>query len=62
VGAERVLEVAQDSNVVPKLIVQELAPTAEELRLGDTRGNKMYSVPWAIADPDAATRAVNLYS
>jgi hypothetical protein len=59
--ATRILEVAQDSNVVLKLSVREFVPTAEELRFDDARGNKMYSVPWAIADPDAATRAVDPY-
>lgn len=57
----KVLEFAQDSNIVLKLRVREFKPTAEELLSDDTRGNKMYDIPWAIADPDEATRAVNLY-
>lgn len=57
----KVLEFAQDSNIVLKLRVREFIPTADELLSDDTRGNKMYSIPWAIADPDEAVRAVNLY-
>jgi len=57
----KVLECAQDSNVVLKLRVREFIPTAEELLSGDTRGNIMFDIPWAIADPDEATRSVNDY-
>lgn len=57
----KVLEFAQDSNSVLKLEVREFMPTADELLSDDTRGNKMYSIPWAIADPDEAARAINLY-
>jgi hypothetical protein len=53
----RALELAQDIN----LVVREFVPSLEELRSDDTRGNKMYSIPWAIADPQEATAAVNLY-
>jgi len=41
--------------------VREFTPTADELLSDDTRGNKMYGIPWAIADLDEATGAVNLY-
>ncbi|CAK7223801.1 hypothetical protein SEUCBS140593_005353 [Sporothrix eucalyptigena] len=58
----KVLELAQDSNIVLTLRVREFIPTAKELSSDDTRGNKMYGIPWAIADPDEATRAVNLYT
>lgn len=57
----RVLELAQDSNVVLRLAVREFVPSAEELKSDDTRGNKMYGIPWAIADPGEATKEVNLY-
>ncbi len=57
----KILEFAQDSNVILKLRVREFMPTAEELLSDDARGNKMFSIPWAIADPDEATSAVNLY-
>lgn len=57
----KVLEVAQDSNAILNLMVREFVPTAEELLSDDTRGNKMYDIPWAIADPDEATEAMNLY-
>lgn len=57
----RVLELAQDSNIILRLAVREFVPSDEELISDDTRGNKMYAIPWAIADPEEATRAVNLY-
>jgi hypothetical protein len=57
----KILEFAQDSNVILKLRVREFMPTAEELLSDDARGNKMFSIPWAIADPDEAMSAVNLY-
>lgn len=57
----KVLECAQDSNVVLHLRIRQFTPTAEELLSDDTRGNKMYGIPWAIADPDDATKAVNFY-
>ncbi|KAJ4311707.1 hypothetical protein N0V84_010304 [Fusarium piperis] len=60
-NAIRVLDLAQDSNVVLRLAVREFVPGAEELRSDDTRGNKMYGIPWAITDPEEATKAVNLY-
>ncbi|KAM0294471.1 hypothetical protein ACHAPM_011210 [Fusarium culmorum] len=56
-----VLEVAQDSNVVLRLVVRRFVPSFEELESDDTRGNKMYSIPWAIADPEEATKEVNHY-
>ena len=56
-----VLEVAQDSNVVLRLVVRRFVPSFEELESDDTRGNKMYSIPWAIADPEEATEEVNHY-
>jgi hypothetical protein len=55
------LELAQDSNAVLRLAVREFAPHPEDLASDDTRGNKMYSIPWAIADPEQATKAVNSY-
>ncbi|PCD20193.1 hypothetical protein AU210_016718 [Fusarium oxysporum f. sp. radicis-cucumerinum] len=57
----RVLEVAQDSNVVLRLVVREFVPSFEEFGSDDTRGNKMYGIPWAIADPEEATKEVNRY-
>ncbi|KAF4470693.1 Clavaminate synthase [Fusarium albosuccineum] len=57
----RVLELAQDSNAVLHLAVRKFAPSPEERRSDDTRGNKMYSIPWAIADPERATETVNCY-
>jgi hypothetical protein len=56
-----ILELAQDSNAVLRLAVGEFVPSPEELTSHDTRGNKMYSIPWAIADPEQATKAVNHY-
>jgi len=58
----KVLEFAQDSNVIFKLRVWVFIFTAEELLSDDARGNKMYSIPWAIADPDEATKFVNLFN
>jgi hypothetical protein len=57
----KILEFAQDSNIGLELRVREFMPTADELLLDDTRGNKMYSIPWTIADRDEAARAANLY-
>ena len=57
----KVMEFTQDSNVVLRLKVREFIPTPDELLSDDTRGNKMYSIPWAIADPDEAVRAIHLY-
>lgn len=57
----KVIEVAQDSNIALQLRVKEFVPTAEELLSDDTRGNKMFSIPWAIADPDEAAASVNCY-
>ncbi|KAI3570592.1 hypothetical protein IWW34DRAFT_349276 [Fusarium oxysporum f. sp. albedinis] len=56
-----VLEVAQDSNVVLRLVVRQFVPSFEELESDDTRGNKMFSIPWAIADPEDTTKEVNHY-
>lgn len=39
----------------------EFVPSLEELRSDDTRGNKMYDIPGALADPEEAAAAVNLY-
>jgi hypothetical protein len=57
----RVLEVAQDSNVILPLKIRQFVPSSEELVSVDTRGNKMYAIPWAIANPDEATKFVNEY-
>lgn len=56
-----VLELAQDSNAILRLAVREFVPSLEDLTSDDTRGNKMYSIPWAIADSEQATEAVNSY-
>ncbi len=44
-SSPKVMEFAQDSNVVFKVRVREFVPTAEELLSDDARGNKMYSIP-----------------
>jgi hypothetical protein len=41
--------------------VREFVPSFEEVASDDTRGNKMYSIPWEIADPEQATEEVNRY-
>ncbi|KAK2924484.1 Protein of unknown function DUF3505 [Fusarium oxysporum f. sp. vasinfectum] len=56
-----VLELAQDSDIVLRLAVQEFVPSTEELESDDTRGNKMYSIPWAIANPEEATQEIRHY-
>jgi len=56
----KVLDFAQDGNIVLSLRVREFFPSIEELLFDDARGNMMYGIPWAIADPDEATRVVNL--
>uniref|UniRef100_A0A4E9EJY3 Uncharacterized protein n=1 Tax=Gibberella zeae TaxID=5518 RepID=A0A4E9EJY3_GIBZA len=57
----RVLDLAQDSNVVLRLAVREFVPSLEELTSDDTRGNKMYSIPWAIEDAKEATEEAHRY-
>ncbi|KAI5455754.1 hypothetical protein BGZ63DRAFT_137383 [Mariannaea sp. PMI_226] len=57
----KIINLAQDSNAVLHLAVREFVPSYEELRSDDTRGNKMYSIPWAIADPEEATEEVKRY-
>ncbi|EXK76669.1 hypothetical protein FOQG_18594 [Fusarium oxysporum f. sp. raphani 54005] len=56
-----ILELAQDSDIVLRLAVQEFVPNTEELESDDTRGNKMYSIPWAIANPEEATQEIRHY-
>jgi hypothetical protein len=36
-------------------------PLNEELVSDDARGNKMYGIPWAIANPDEAAKSANEY-
>lgn len=36
-------------------------PLNEELVSDDARGNKMYGIPWAIANPDEAAKSTNEY-
>jgi hypothetical protein len=57
----KTLEIAQDSNVILRLQIREFVPSNEELVLDDARGNKMYSIPWAIANPDEAAKFANEY-
>jgi hypothetical protein len=57
----KALEIAQDSNVILRLQVREFVPLNEELVSDDARGNKMYGIPWAIANPDEAAKSANEY-
>jgi hypothetical protein len=57
----KTLDIAQDSNVILKIKVREFVPLNEELASDDARGNKMYGIPWAIADPDEAAKSAREY-
>lgn len=62
VGARtRFLDVTQDrSPIVLRLEVREFHPPYEENSL-DLKGQSMYCIPWAIADPDVAVETINAY-
>jgi hypothetical protein len=55
----KILEFTQDRGPICKMEVREFFPPDEHAL--DTRGNPIYAVPWAIADPDALTRSLNEY-
>ncbi|KAH8745608.1 hypothetical protein BGZ57DRAFT_778314 [Hyaloscypha finlandica] len=59
VGEEvHVLETTQDMGSVCRLEVRQFEPP-EEIDAVDVKGRSMYYIPWAIADEDRATLAVN---
>jgi hypothetical protein len=55
-----VLEITQDMGSVCRLEVRQFDPPVE-IDAVDLKGRSMYSVPWAIADGDRATIAINKF-
>lgn len=57
----RSLSITQDrSSVVLTLEVREFHPPYDE-NARDLKGRSMYSIPWAIVDPDVAVETINTY-
>jgi hypothetical protein len=58
--ATKFLEVTQDRGSIWRLEVRQFVPPAGGSAL-DLKGRPMYFVPWAIADPESAVKALNQY-
>lgn len=57
----KTLDLVQGGDAILRITIREFVPTDEEMASTDARGNKMYRVPWAVADPDEATTSVNSF-
>lgn len=56
----RYLSLSQDRGVSFQLELHEFIPPIDPTAV-DLKGRSMYAVSWAIANPDAACRAINAY-